>query len=148
MSCLEDGDGILESIFRHHRAKWHDSCRLHYNKTHLILTEEEINQWGYRRRYTKVYPTEKLLETFFFLWDKPAGNESLRKASTSECWRYNVQFLYSVFSLPKLAQSALHIITRGRPVTSITCSTPWGVYTHLHASRCHKWSKYNCQFCL
>ncbi len=28
----------------------------------------------------------------------------------------------------KLAQSALHIITPGRPVTSVTCSTPWEVY--------------------
>ncbi len=33
----------------------------------------------------------------------------------------NMQFLYSTFSLPKLAQSALHIITPGRPVASITC---------------------------
>ncbi len=39
-----------------------------------------------------------------------------------------MQFLYSTFSLPKLAQSALHIIIPGRPVTSITCSIPWGVY--------------------
>ncbi len=31
----------------------------------------------------------------------------------------NMQFLYSAFSLPKLAQSALHIITPGRPVTFI-----------------------------
>ncbi len=40
-----------------------------------------------------------------------------------------MQFLYSALSLPKLSQSALHIITPGRPVISVTCSTPWGVYT-------------------
>ncbi len=40
-----------------------------------------------------------------------------------------MQFLYSAFSLPsKLAQSAVHIITSGRPVTSITCSIPWGIH--------------------
>ena len=32
----------------------------------------------------------------------------------------NMQFLYSAFSLLNLAQSALHIIAPGRPVTSIT----------------------------
>ena len=41
-----------------------------------------------------------------------------------------MQFLYSAF-LPKPAQSVLHIITPGKPVTSVTCSTP-GEYTHAY----------------
>ncbi len=51
-----------------------------------------------------------------------------------------MQFLYSAFSLPKLAQSALHIITPGRPVTSITCcysNKPSFIVTLQTGFNCH-----------
>ncbi len=41
-----------------------------------------------------------------------------------------MQFLYSAFSLPKLAQSALHIITPGSLITSTTAHLP-GEYNLL-----------------
>ncbi len=44
----------------------------------------------------------------------------------------NMEFLYSTFSLPKIAQ-AIHILSL-LTVTSITFSTHWAVYTWLHAS--------------
>ena len=86
ISRLDDGDGI-ESTFQHHRAKWHDSCRLQYNKTQLTRAEKRKttseNTEGMTRKYTRqsVDRTETVLETCFFC-DKQAGNESLRKAST------------------------------------------------------------------
>ena len=34
LSCLDDGDGIENTLVKH-KARWHDSCRLQYNKTEL-----------------------------------------------------------------------------------------------------------------
>lgn len=34
LSRLDDGEGI-EATLKQHKAKWHDSCRLVYNKTKL-----------------------------------------------------------------------------------------------------------------
>ena len=34
LSRLDDGKGI-EATFKDHKAKWHESCRLLYNKTQL-----------------------------------------------------------------------------------------------------------------
>jgi len=45
MSRLDDGEGI-ESTFQHHRAKWHDSCRLQYNKTQLTRAEKRQTASG------------------------------------------------------------------------------------------------------
>ncbi len=49
--------------------------------------------------------------------------------------------LESLMALAFSAQSTLYIITPGRPVTSITCSTLCKVYIRLHASRRHIQSK-------
>ncbi len=42
----------------------------------------------------------------------------------------NMQFLYSAVSLPKLAQSALHIIIPGRSVTHIWCDSVRSYMSH------------------
>ena len=39
LSRLADGIGI-EAIFRQHKAKWHDSCKLQFNKTTLQRAEK------------------------------------------------------------------------------------------------------------
>ncbi len=56
------------------------------------------------------------------------------KALTSHIiiWSSYIVFL----SLPKLAESALHIISLCRPVSSITCTTPWGGYTSAYTLQC------------
>ena len=39
LSRLDDGEGI-EATLQQHKAKWHDSCRLWYNKTQLQHAEK------------------------------------------------------------------------------------------------------------
>ncbi len=39
LSRLDEGEGI-EAVFRLHAAKWHDYCRLHYNKSKLQRAEK------------------------------------------------------------------------------------------------------------
>ncbi len=55
MSRLDEGKGI-EATFRQHKAKWHDSCRLKFNRT---STEEKD---PHRRRrcpqLQEVYPSK------------------------------------------------------------------------------------------
>ena len=36
---MDDGDGI-QATFQRNRAKWHDSCRLEFNSTKFLRTEE------------------------------------------------------------------------------------------------------------
>ncbi len=69
----------------------------------------KINQLRYRRRCTKVYlsvrgPHRDTAPKVFFVvvvvCDKPAGNESLRKASTSGCWRYTGNIICSSYISP------------------------------------------------
>ena len=39
LSRLDEGEGI-EASFQHHKAKWHDTCRLKFNKTKLQRAEK------------------------------------------------------------------------------------------------------------
>ena len=39
LSRLDKGEGI-EASFQNHKAKWHDSCRLKFNKTELVRAEK------------------------------------------------------------------------------------------------------------
>ena len=39
LSCLDDSESI-EATLQQHKAKWHDSCRLEYNKTKLNCAEK------------------------------------------------------------------------------------------------------------
>jgi len=92
LSRLDDGDGIDATLERH-KAKWHDSCRLLYNRTKLKRAEkrkkpedDEVDDSDdSAKRFTRKSTGGKgaSAETCFFC-DKPApDNDSLtRKAST------------------------------------------------------------------
>ena len=88
LSRLDDGEGI-PSTFQSHKAKWHDSCRLKYNKTALHRAqkrktsseETESVSRKYTRHSVHVDHTQPLPEKCFFC-DKPTGTHSLPKAST------------------------------------------------------------------
>ena len=43
LSRLDDGEGV-EVTLKEHKAKWHDSCRLRYNKTKLQRAEKRKRQ--------------------------------------------------------------------------------------------------------
>lgn len=43
LSRLDDGEGV-EVTLKEHKAKWHDSCRLWYNKTELQRAEKRKRQ--------------------------------------------------------------------------------------------------------
>ncbi|XP_062605131.1 uncharacterized protein LOC134266937 [Saccostrea cucullata] len=86
MSRLDEGDGI-QSTFQNHKAKWHDSCRLKYNKTALqraqkrkMSTTEDTTSAS--RKYTRQTVDAQTLPEKCFFCDKPSGTDSLRKAST------------------------------------------------------------------
>ena len=84
LSRLDDGESI-EETFRKHKAKWHNSCRLQYNKTKLQCAEKRKRSIDaedyYSNKFTRQSLAEKCtsVETCFFC-DKPEG--SLCKAST------------------------------------------------------------------
>lgn len=83
LSRLDEGEGI-EAAFRLHSAKWHDSCRLQYNKTKLqravkrkALPEDEPGARKSTRQSSEHAPsTEKC-----FFCDQSGGG-ALRHAST------------------------------------------------------------------
>ena len=56
LSKLGDGEGI-QATFEHHTARWHDSCRLEYNKTKLFRAEKRKTSCEHSadvpRRYTR-----------------------------------------------------------------------------------------------
>lgn len=85
---LKEGQDI-EEILRSHKAKWHDSCRLLYNKTKLqraakrkaIPAESEDAPL---KKYTRRASVQALVETdHCFFCEKPGKlSESLHQAST------------------------------------------------------------------
>ena len=90
LKLLQRGDGQgIEASFRLHKAKWHDSYRLQYNKTKLQGAEQ-------RRKYTRrwssdppVPPSEQCIRTPFnteicVFCSKSATGDSLRNVSTFE----------------------------------------------------------------
>ncbi|KAG0715880.1 hypothetical protein GWK47_010917 [Chionoecetes opilio] len=92
LSRLDDGNGIEETLQRH-KAKWHDSCRLLYNRTKLQCTEKRKkppedaadDSADSSKKFTRKSAGKKSAsaETCFFC-DKPApeGESLTRKAST------------------------------------------------------------------
>lgn len=88
LSQLDEGEGI-EETFRLHNAKFHDSCRLHYNKTKLqraqkrkIPQERDPDAHKFTRQSSSCELNSK--EVCFFC-DKPAvGEKSLHNVSTFE----------------------------------------------------------------
>ncbi|XP_014664507.1 PREDICTED: uncharacterized protein LOC106806883 [Priapulus caudatus] len=87
LSQLDEGQGI-EAAFRHHKAKWHDSCRLQYNKTKLqrgekrkMPHEDDPDTHKFTRQSNE---HEHCSTDICFFCGKPAAEDALRNASTFE----------------------------------------------------------------
>ena len=91
LSRLNEGEGI-EASFQQHKAKWHDSCRLKFNKTKLQRAEkrkaapDDNSSSKSPRKYTR-RSLEKLpnpIHQCFFCGKQAEGEDSLHRASTLE----------------------------------------------------------------
>ena len=86
LSWLNDGVGT-EAIFRQHKAKWHDSCKLQFNKTTLQRAEKRKSHIENITDVSKTFSRQSVdeappsTETCFFSRMSPVG-QSLRNAST------------------------------------------------------------------
>lgn len=91
-SRLDEGNGIEETLQRH-KAKWHDSCRLLYNRTKLQRAEKRKkppedaadDSAHSSKKFTRKNAGEKIASAeLCFFCDKPAadGASWTRKAST------------------------------------------------------------------
>ena len=88
LSQLDEGQGI-ETAFRLHQAKWHDSCRLQYNKTQLRrakkrkMPHEDEQSVLETRKYTRLSkePGHYSAEMCFFCGKSEAGS-TLHNVST------------------------------------------------------------------
>lgn len=90
LSRLDDGEGV-EATLKKHKARWHDSCRLRYNKTQLRRAEKrkrlvdddegdtEANM-RFSRRCSEDLRTS--IDTCFFCGKPAPAGKSLCKAST------------------------------------------------------------------
>ncbi len=87
LSQLDEGQGI-EAAFRLHKAKWHDSCRLKYNKTKLQRAEKrEMPQEddSETHKFTRLSSEqEQHSPEICFFCGKSAAGDALRNASTFE----------------------------------------------------------------
>ena len=92
LSQLHEGEGI-EASFRQHKAKWHESCRLKFNKTKLqraekrkaASTEESSSTCiskKFTRRSSETVPSST--NQCFFCGRQAEADESLHRASTLE----------------------------------------------------------------
>lgn len=88
LSKLDDGEGI-QATFEQHRARWHDACRLAYNKTQLLRAEKRKNSREHSAeapsKYTRRsvdHPQPSVDKCFFC--DGQAEKETLHEASTFE----------------------------------------------------------------
>ena len=89
LSRLDDGEGI-EATLKQHKARWHDSCRLRYNKTQLRRAEKRkrpVHDAGDEEacmRFTRqcLEGTSTTIETCFFCGKPASAGRSLSKAST------------------------------------------------------------------
>ena len=87
LSRLDDGDGI-EATLQQHKAKWHDSCRLGYNKTQLQHAEKRKRPTEDVANASKKFTRQSLgeastfIETCFFCGKPAPAGKSLSKAST------------------------------------------------------------------
>lgn len=91
LSRLDEGEGI-EASFQHHKAKWHDTCRLKFNKTKLQRAEkrkaspEDSLTSDDRKKFTRRSREEvpSAVHRCFFCDGDAVAGESLHKASTLE----------------------------------------------------------------
>lgn len=91
LSRIDEGKGI-EASFHHHKARWHDSCRLKFKKTKLQRAEkrnsfpEDSSSSDVPTKYTRTSRGQVPLSVhrcFFYDGDAEDG-ECLHKASTFE----------------------------------------------------------------
>ena len=72
LSRLDDGHGVEETLLLN-QAKWHDSCRLKYNKTQLQRAQKRTSQGteeyhkGSSRKYTR-QSTDQVPPAFAWYW--------------------------------------------------------------------------------
>lgn len=86
LSRLDDGEGI-EATLMQHRAKWHDSCRLKYNKTQLRRAEKrkrpivDAMDTTCTKKFTRqgLKQTGPLSEACFFCGKPAPAQGTLRK---------------------------------------------------------------------
>ena len=91
INLLNEGEGT-EASFQQHKAKWHDSCRLKFNKTKLQRAEKRKaapddsssskSPRKYTRRSLEKFPNP--IHQCFFCGKQAEGEESLHRASTLE----------------------------------------------------------------
>ena len=89
ISQLDDGEGI-QATFEQHRARWHDSCRLAYNKTELFRAEKRKISSDhnadvpnkYIRRPNRSQAQHSVDKCFFC--NRQADKETLHEVSTFE----------------------------------------------------------------
>lgn len=88
LSRLDDGDGI-EKTLQNHSAKWHDSCRLRYNKTELVRAEKRKTscQKNYEppKKYTRQSNESSIslkVKALCFFCNKPESSGAFHEAST------------------------------------------------------------------
>ena len=89
LSRLDDGEGV-EATLKKHKARWHYSCRLQYNKTQLRPAEKRPVDdddddaeacTRFSRRCSEHLRTST--ETCFFCSKPASAGKSISKASTS-----------------------------------------------------------------
>ena len=86
LSRLDDGDGI-EVTLQNHMAKWHDSCRLKFNKTQLQRAQKRKSTEGQKEEISNKYTRSSTKQDAFcnnlcFFCDKGPKEEPLHEAST------------------------------------------------------------------
>ena len=89
LSRLDDGEGI-EATLKQHKARWHGSCRLQYNKTQLRRAEkrkrpiQDASDDDTCMRFTRkcLEGTTASIGTCFFCGKAASAGKSLCKAST------------------------------------------------------------------
>ena len=96
LSKIDDGRGI-EATLIEHKAKWHDSCRLLYNKTKLkraekrkLQTEDDDSNRISKFTRQSMEEASSSIEKCYFCGKTALAEESLRKASTFDV-DFNVQ---------------------------------------------------------
>ena len=84
LSRLDEGQGI-EAAFQLHKAKWHDSCRLRYNKTKLQRAEKRQiphEDDPVTHKYTCLSREHEHSADTCFICGKSAAGDALHNAST------------------------------------------------------------------
>ena len=91
LSRLDEAEGI-EASFQHHKAKWHDTCRLEFNKTKLqraekrkASPEDSLSSDVHKKFTCRVREgVPPAVHRYFFCDSDADAGQSLHKASTLE----------------------------------------------------------------